>query len=55
MASDGAALVRLDHELIRQGLFVLPGTRRFVSTEHGDAEIEDTARALDRACRRFRS
>ena len=54
MASDGAALVRLDHELIRQGLFVLPGTRRFVSTEHGDAEIEDTVRAVDRACRRFR-
>lgn len=53
MASDAAALVRFDHELIRQGLFVLPGTRRFVSTEHGDAEIEDTARAVDRACRRF--
>ena len=54
MASDGAALVRFDQELIRQGLFVLPGTRRFVSTEHGEAEIEDTARAVDRACRRFR-
>lgn len=53
MASDGAALIRFDQELIRQGLFVLPGTRRFISTEHGDTEIEDTARAVDRACRRF--
>ena len=55
MASDSAALARFDHELIRQGLFVLPGTRRFISTEHGDAEIEDTAAAVDRACRRFAS
>ena len=54
MTSDGAALARFDQELIRQGVFVLPGTRRFISTAHGDAEIEDTARAVDRACRRFR-
>lgn len=50
MAADGPALVRLDYELIREGLFVLPGNRRFISTAHTDADLEDTFAAIDRAC-----
>ena len=51
MRSDGAATRALDMELMRHGLYVLPGVRRFVSMVHGEAEIEDTVRALDAACR----
>lgn len=54
MAADGKALVRFDHELIRQGLFVLPGTRRFISLVHGPRELDDTFAAVDRACRAFK-
>ena len=53
MAADGQALLRFDYELIRQGLFVLPGTRRFVSLAHGPRELEESFAAVDRACRVF--
>ncbi|MGH6952613.1 MAG: aspartate aminotransferase family protein [Alphaproteobacteria bacterium] len=53
MAADGKRLVAFDTELIRQGVFVLPGTRRFVSLVHGERDFEDTFRAFDAACRRF--
>jgi glutamate-1-semialdehyde aminotransferase len=51
MASDGAAMGRLDAECLRRGLYALPGVRRFFSTAHGEAELEDTLRILDAACR----
>ena len=51
MAGDGAAMRRLDSECLKRGLYVLPGVRRFFSTAHGDAELEDTLRVLDEACR----
>ena len=53
LAADGASLLRLERELIRQGLFVLPGNRRFVSIAHTEADIEDTLPAIDQACREF--
>jgi len=53
MAADGKALMKFDYELIRQGLFVLPGTRRFVSLVHGPRELDDTFAAIDRACQVF--
>lgn len=53
LAADGASLLRLERELIRQGLFVLPGNRRFVSIAHTEADIEDTLPAIDAACREF--
>ena len=55
VASDQKALARFDTELIRQGIFVLPGTRRFVSITHTDADLQDTFEAFDRACRAFKA
>ncbi|NIR61410.1 MAG: aminotransferase class III-fold pyridoxal phosphate-dependent enzyme [Gammaproteobacteria bacterium] len=50
MASDTARAKALDIESIRQGLYVLPNVRRFVSAVHTDEDLEDTVRALDAAC-----
>jgi glutamate-1-semialdehyde 2,1-aminomutase len=51
MASDMAAARRLDAECMKNGIYALPGVRRFFSTAHGSAELEDTLRSLDTACR----
>jgi glutamate-1-semialdehyde aminotransferase len=51
MAGDGAAMRRLDTEMMRRGQYMLPGVRRFMSCVHGQAEAEDTLRALDESCR----
>ena len=53
LKADGASLMRLERELIRQGLFVLPGNRRFVSIAHTERDLEDTMPAIDAACRAF--
>jgi glutamate-1-semialdehyde 2,1-aminomutase len=50
LASDRAANVDLDVELMRNGVNVIPGLRRFVSTAHTDEDFELTIDALDRAC-----
>ena len=54
LASDQAAMKRLDSELMKQGQYVLPGVRRFVSTVHDGKDLEDTVRGLDAACRVFK-
>jgi glutamate-1-semialdehyde aminotransferase len=41
----------LDLAQMKNGLYVLPGVRRFVSAVHTDEDFEATARALDAACR----
>ena len=51
MAGDAAAMRRLDAECVKRGLYALPGVRRFFSTAHGEAELEDTLRILHDACR----
>ncbi len=51
MAGDGAAMRRLDAECMKRGIYALPGGRRFFSAAHGAAELEDTLRILDAACR----
>ncbi len=51
MAGDAAAGRRLDAECMKRGIYALPGVRRFFSTAHGEAELEDTVRILDAACR----
>ena len=51
MAGDSAAMRRLDTECMKRGIYALPGVRRFFSTVHGEAELEDTLRVLDEACR----
>jgi glutamate-1-semialdehyde aminotransferase len=53
MASDTKKLVRFDVELIRQGIFVLPGNRRFVSIAHTDRDLDETFDAFNRACHAF--
>lgn len=50
MAADAATGAKFDQQLIREGIFVLPGTRRFVSTMHTDQDLDDTFAAIDRAC-----
>ena len=53
LASDQASMRRLDSLLMKQGQYVLPGVRRFVSTVHTANDLEDTVRGLDLACREF--
>ena len=53
LASDQVSMRKLDTLLMKQGQYVLPGVRRFVSTEHNAADLEDTLRGLDTACREF--
>lgn len=53
LASDQASMRRLDTLLMKQGQYVLPGVRRFVSTVHTELDLEDTLRGLDVACREF--
>jgi glutamate-1-semialdehyde aminotransferase len=42
-----------DTELLRQGIFVTPGTRRFISICHDDDDLALTLEAADRACIAF--
>jgi glutamate-1-semialdehyde 2,1-aminomutase len=51
MNSDGAAMRRLDLELLKRGIYILPGVRRFVASVNSDDDFEATAEALDSACR----
>ena len=53
LASDQPAMRRLDTELMKQGQYVLPGVRRFVSAVHDDRDLDDTLIGLDQACRAF--
>jgi glutamate-1-semialdehyde 2,1-aminomutase len=55
ISSDTARSAAMDAELLRQGIFVMPNTRRFVSSEHTDADLEDTFAAADRACHKLKS
>ena len=40
-------------ELLRQGLFILPGNRRFISICHDEDDLALTFEAARRACRVF--
>ena len=53
LASDQAGMRKLDTMLMKQGQYVLPGVRRFVSTAHTEQDMEETLRGLDAACRAF--
>lgn len=48
--SDMAAMRKLDVELLRRGIYVLPGVRRFHSAIDSDADLALTLEALDGAC-----
>lgn len=51
VAGDMASSRDFDFELVRQGLYVLPINRRYLSVAHDDAIIEETLRRVDAACR----
>jgi glutamate-1-semialdehyde 2,1-aminomutase len=51
LASDRNAMRKLDLELLRRGIYVLPGVRRFVSSANTEDDFEMTVAALDEACR----
>ena len=50
LAADHKRIVRFDSELIRNGVYLLPGGRRLATLAHGDSEMETTLRAVERAC-----
>ncbi len=52
--ADGKKLLAFDMELMRQGFFVLPGNRRFISLAHTDRDLEDSFAAFDAACRKLK-
>lgn len=43
----------LDLQCLRDGLYVLPGVRRFISAVHDDGDLQETLRILDGACQRI--
>lgn len=51
MNSDQTAMRRLDTELLRRGIYVLPGVRRFVSAVHTDTDFAQTIETLDEVCK----
>ncbi len=51
MASDQVHMRELDLELLRRGIYVLPGVRRFVCAVNSDEDFDDTVGALDAACK----
>jgi glutamate-1-semialdehyde 2,1-aminomutase len=53
LAGDQTAMRKLDTLLMKQGQYLLPGVRRFVSTVHSAQDLEETLRGLDTACRKF--
>ena len=52
--ADMASTRELDIQQMKNGLYVLPGVRRFVSAVHTDKDFDDTVEALDAACRAMR-
>jgi glutamate-1-semialdehyde 2,1-aminomutase len=50
-AADGKRAVRLGHELIRRGIFVVPGTKMYLSLVHSDADLDATLSAFAEALR----
>jgi glutamate-1-semialdehyde 2,1-aminomutase len=47
--ADGARATRLGHELIRRGIFVIPGAKMYISLAHSDADIDQTLAAFEDA------
>ena len=50
MNSDGDRMRKLDLELLKRDIYVLPGVRRFVAAVNTDQDFEQTVEALDGAC-----
>ena len=54
ISTDTKEMNAFEAELLRQGLFILPGNRRFISIKHTEDDLEKTFEAADRACRVFK-
>ena len=55
LASDMSKTEMLDLALSREGVFVMPNTRRFISVAHTNEDLEESVLALDAACRAITS
>jgi glutamate-1-semialdehyde aminotransferase len=53
IATDTKRMNAFETELLRQGLFILPGNRRFISICHDENDLELTFEAARQACRVF--
>ncbi len=51
MHSDMASVRKLDVELLKRGVYVLPGVRRFTAAVNTDDDFARTAEALDDVCK----
>jgi glutamate-1-semialdehyde 2,1-aminomutase len=54
IATDTKKMAAFEVELLRQGLFILPGNRRFISIRHTQEDLDQTFEAAARACRAFK-
>ena len=45
--ADGTLATRLGHELIRRGIFVIPGAKMYISLAHSDTDIDRTLAAFE--------
>ncbi|WP_413992323.1 aspartate aminotransferase family protein [Labrys okinawensis] len=54
IATDTKRMATFEAELLRQGLFILPNNRRFISIRHTQDDLEQTFEAADRAARIFK-
>jgi glutamate-1-semialdehyde 2,1-aminomutase len=55
LSADSKKLAAMEVELIRNGLFVLPQNRRFISIRHTDDDLEATFEAARRASRSLKA
>ena len=55
LRSDLKRQAALEVEMLRQGIFVLPNNRRFISITHTGDDLAQTFEAFDRACRAFKA
>lgn len=47
--ADGRRAVRLGHELIRRGIFVVPGAKMYLSLAHSEVDIDETLQTFSDA------
>ena len=55
ISSANPKMALLEAEFLKQGLFVLPGNRRFISIRHTEDDLESTFEIAERVCRKLRS
>jgi len=49
--ADGGRAVRVGHEMIRRGVFVVPGAKMYLSLAHSDQDLDATLAVFDEAIR----